>query len=60
MGLVHQVFEFDFVDTVDFELGLECGRVGVEKVILLRKIVEFVVHVKGLKVFEEKEDERLE
>jgi len=29
-------------------------------VILLRKIVEFVVHVKGLKVFEEKEDERLE
>lgn len=60
MGLVHQVFEFEFVDTVGFELGLECGRVGVEMVRLLRKIVEFVVHVRVLKAFEEKGDERSE
>jgi len=60
LGLVHQVFEFEFVDTVGFELGLECGRVGVEKVRLLRKIVEFVVHVRVLKAFEERGDERLE
>jgi len=60
LGLVHQVFEFEFVDTVGFELGLECGRVGVEMVRLLRKIVEFVVHVRVLKAFEEKGDERSE
>jgi len=60
LGLVHRVFEFDLVDTVGFELGLECGRAGVEKVRLLRKFVGFVVHVGGWKVFEEKRDERLE
>lgn len=59
LGLVHQIFEFEFVGTVGSDFGSDCGEVELGKARLLRKFVEFVVHVTGLKVLEGEEDEHL-